>query len=136
MRRLREVDDTGLTDDQRIDRDLALMVLRGRELQTRLGRLATDARRLRRPPPSPGSSASCRHRLRPEPELAEAVAARLRATPALLAHCRDNLDPTMADPVLLRRLLGEIGAGVAYSRSVSAEFGGDRTAQALRRRRR
>ena len=33
--------------------------------------------------------------------------------------------------MLLRRSLGQIGAGVAYSRSVSAEFGGDRTAEAL-----
>jgi uncharacterized protein (DUF885 family) len=129
-RRLREVEAVRLSDEQRVDRDLALMVLRGRELQ----RDWADWRRT--PDAYAGSALSgvfglLQNRLRPEGELAEAVAARLRGTPALLEACRENLDKTLASPVLLRRSLGQIGAGVAYSRSVSAEFGGDRTAEAL-----
>ena len=129
-RRLREADESQLSDEQRIDRDLALMVLRGRELQ----RDWADWRRT--PDPYAGSALSgvfglLQNRLRPEGELAEAVAARLRGTPALLEACRENLDPALASPVLLRRSLGQIGAGVAYSRSVSGEFGGDRTAEVL-----
>ena len=129
-RRLREADESQLSDEQRIDRDLALMVLRGRELQ----RDWADWRRT--PDPYAGSALSgvfglLQNRLRPEGELAEAVAARLRGTPALLEACRENLDPALASPVLLRRSLGQIGAGVAYSRSVSGEFGGDLTAEAL-----
>src|SRR5829696_1722623 len=88
----------------------------------------------RTPDPYAGSALSgvfglLQNRLRPEGELAEAVAARLRGTPALLEACRENLDPALASPVLLRRSLGQIGAGVAYSRSVSGEFGGDLTAE-------
>jgi uncharacterized protein (DUF885 family) len=130
VRRLRAVDEGGLTDDELIDRDLALMVLRGRELQ----RDWADWRRT--PDPYAGAALSgvfglLQNRLRPDGELAEAVAARLRATPDLLAQGRVNLDPSLASPVLLRRSLGQIGAGAAYSRSVSAEFAGDRTAAAL-----
>ena len=106
------------------------MVLRGRELQ----RDWADWRRT--PDPYAGSALSAvfgllQNRLRPEGELAAAVAARLRGTPALLEAGRENLDPALASPVLLRRSLGQIGAGAAYSRSVAAEFGGDRTAEAL-----
>jgi uncharacterized protein (DUF885 family) len=130
VRRLREVDESQLTADEAIDRDLALMVLRGRELQ----RDWADWRRT--PDPYAGTALSgvfglLQNRLRPAAELAEAVAARLRATPDLLAACRDNLDPTMASPVLLRRSLGQIGAGAVYSRSVSAEFAADPASEKL-----
>ena len=76
VRRLRAVDEGGLTDDELIDRDLALMVLRGRELQ----RDWADWRRT--PDPYAGAALSgvfglLQNRLRPDGELAEAVAARL-----------------------------------------------------------
>jgi uncharacterized protein (DUF885 family) len=62
------------------------------------------------------------NRLRPEPDLARAVAARLRATHDLLDQGSANLDPALAHPALLRRALGQISAGVGYARSVAGEF--------------
>jgi uncharacterized protein (DUF885 family) len=129
--RLRELDDADLTDDERVDRDLALMVLRGRELM----RDWADWRRS--PDHYAGTALSSvfvllTHRLRPEPELAEAVAARLRATPALLDQGVANLDPQLAHPDLLRRALGQIGAGAVYARSVADEFDDEQAAALVR----
>ncbi|MGH8891940.1 MAG: DUF885 domain-containing protein [Actinomycetes bacterium] len=121
-RRLGGLDGEDLTPDERIDRDLALMVLRGRALQ----RTWADWRRS--PDHYAGVALSAVfglliNRLRPEPELADAVTARLRATPALLDQGIANLDPDHAHPALLRRSLGQIGAGAAYARSVAGEIG-------------
>ena len=121
-----------LSDDERIDRDLALMVLRGRALMR-------DWADWRRSPDhyagtalSARCSCCCTHRLRREPELAQAVAARLRGTPALLEQGIDNLDPALAHPALLRRALGQIGAGAAYARSVADEFTDEASAALVR----
>jgi uncharacterized protein (DUF885 family) len=120
-RRLAELADADLSDDDRIDRDLALMVLRGRSAM----RDWADWRR------SPDHYAGVAlggvfgllmNRLRPEPDLARAVAARLRATHDLLDQGIANLDPALAHPALLRRALGQISAGVGYARSVAGEF--------------
>jgi uncharacterized protein (DUF885 family) len=120
-RRLAELADADLSDDDRIDRDLALMVLRGRSAM----RDWADWRR------SPDHYAGVAlggvfgllmNRLRPEPDLARAVAARLRATHDLLDQGSANLDPALAHPALLRRALGQISAGVGYARSVAGEF--------------
>ena len=129
-RRLRDLDDGDLTEDEQIDRDLALMVLRGRELQ----RDWMDWRRT--PDVYAGAALSgvfslLQNRLRPPDELAEAVASRLRGTPALLDQCRENLDPGLAHPALLRRSLGQIGAGAAYSRSLAGELAGTASADAV-----
>ena len=79
------LDDADLSDDERIDRDLALMVLRGPGADARLGRLAAQPRPLRRHRAQLGVFVLLIHRLRPEPELAQAVAARLRGTPGAAA---------------------------------------------------
>ncbi|MGN6244492.1 MAG: DUF885 domain-containing protein [Motilibacteraceae bacterium] len=122
--RLAALADDDLTADERIDRDLVLMVLRGRQVM----RDWADWRR------SADTYAGAAlqgvfvlllHRLRPEAELAEAVAARLRATPVLLEQGAGNLDPDLASPDLLRRALGQAAAGAAYARSVAGQFGGD-----------
>lgn len=120
-RRLSALTDGELTEDERIDRDLVLMVLRGRAVQ----RDWLDWRRS--PDLYAGAALSgvfilLQNRLRPEAQLAQAVAARLRATPGLLEQGTANLDPGLAHPALLRRAMGQIGAGTAYARSVSAEF--------------
>ena len=120
-RRLSALTDDELTEDERIDRDLVLMVLRGRAVQ----RDWLDWRRS--PDLYAGAALSgvfilLQNRLRPEAQLARAVAARLRATPGLLEQGTVNLDPGLAHPALLRRAMGQIGAGTAYARSVSAEF--------------
>lgn len=120
-RRLSALTDGELTEDERIDRDLVLMVLRGRAVQ----RDWLDWRRS--PDLYAGAALSgvfilLQNRLRPEAQLAQAVAARLRATPGLLEQGTANLDPGLAHPALLRRAMGQIGAGTAYARSVSGEF--------------
>ncbi|MGZ4596416.1 MAG: DUF885 family protein, partial [Actinomycetes bacterium] len=120
-RRLGALSADDLTADELIDRDLVLMVLRGRAVM----RSFADWRRS--PDHYAGAALSgvfglLMHRLRPAPELATAVAARLAATPELLQQGIDNLDPELAHPALLRRGLGMVRAGAGYARSVAGEF--------------
>ncbi len=131
VERLRGLDDGELSDDERIDRDLALMVLAGR------AHMRDWADWRRSPDHYAGAALSSvfillTHRLRGEDELAEAVAARLRATPVLLEQGAANLDPALAHPALLTRALGQIGAGAAYARSVADEFTGEASADLVR----
>lgn len=122
VERLSAVPDAELRDDERIDRDLALMVLRGRSVMR-------DWAAWRRSPDLyagmalTGVFTLLLNRLRPEAELATAVTARLEATPALLEQGMANLDAGLAHPALLRRSLSQIRAGAAYARSLAAEFG-------------
>jgi uncharacterized protein (DUF885 family) len=120
--RLGDLPTAELTEDEALDRDLVLMVLRGQSL-------VRDWADWRRSPDHyagpalTGVFGLLMHRLRPEPELARAVAARLRATPDLLQAGIDNLDPELAHPAIVRRGLGMVRAGIGYARSVAAEFG-------------
>ena len=119
--RFRSLPDEDLDPDERIDRDLVTMVLQGRAAQ----RDWADWRRS--PDHYAGAALSgvfglLMHRLRPEPELAAAVAARLSAAPELLEQGIANLDPELAHPALLRRALGMALAGAAYARAVAAEI--------------
>ena len=120
-RRLRDLPTDDLTDDEALDRDLVLMVLRGQSLRRDWAdwRRSPDHYAI---PALSGVFGLLMHRLRPLPELAPAVAARLRATPELLQAGIDNLDPQLAHPAILRRGLGMVRAGIGYARSVSAEF--------------
>ena len=120
-RRLRELSTDDLTDDEALDRDLVLMVLRGEAVM----RSFADWRR--NPDHYAGPALSgvfglLMHRLSPERELAHSVAARLAATPDLLQAGADNLDPELAHPAILRRGLAMVRAGIGYARSVAAEF--------------
>ncbi|RJK96264.1 DUF885 domain-containing protein [Vallicoccus soli] len=121
--------DGDLDDDERIDRDLVLMVLRGR-------RALRDWAPWRRSADTYAGTALSGvhglllHRLREPGPLARAVAARLDATPALLAQGEANLDPDLADPVLLRRSLGQVAAGAAYARSVAGQLDPDEARRA------
>jgi uncharacterized protein (DUF885 family) len=125
LERLSALADADLSDEERVDRDLAVASLTGR-------RVMRDWADWRRSADTYAGTALSSvytlllHRLRPEPELAQAVAARLRATPELLAQGTANLDPELADPTLLRRSLGQVRAGAAYSRAVAAEIGDER----------
>ncbi|MBV9359298.1 MAG: DUF885 domain-containing protein, partial [Chloroflexi bacterium] len=57
-------------------------------------------------------------RLKPEPELARAAIARMRAVPRLLADGKRNLQPELAPPLYVERALGQARAAVRYFREV------------------
>ena len=111
------VPDDALSLDQRIDLELVRSALRGRQA------LRTWASWRRNPdtylgPGLGGVFLLFLHRLRPEPDLVADAESRLRGIPALLDAGRENLDPDLASPVLIRRALGQARAGVAYARDL------------------
>jgi hypothetical protein len=53
--------------------------------------------------------------LRPDDELVPDACARLRGVPALLEQARDNLDPSLASPLLVRRAIAQARGGVTYT---------------------
>jgi uncharacterized protein (DUF885 family) len=113
--------DADLTGDEALDRDLMLMVLRGQAVM----RDWADWRRSPAhyaDPALSGVFGLLLHRLRPERELARAVAARLLATPELLQAGIDNLDPDLAHPAILGHELAGVRTGADYARSVAGEF--------------
>jgi uncharacterized protein (DUF885 family) len=121
MTRLGSIRADELTPDEQVDRDLVMMVLRGRQVM----RSFADWRRSPDHYAGPvlnGVFGLQMHRLRPAPELAKAVADRLAAAPDLLQQGIDNLDPELAHPAILRRGLGMVRAGIGYARSVAGEF--------------
>jgi uncharacterized protein (DUF885 family) len=117
LARFDALDDAGLGPEERIDRDLLRAVLRGRAIMA-------DWEMWRRQPDTyltPGLSGVFvlfLHRLRPEPELARAAAARLRALPANLADGERNLRPELVPRVYVERALGQARAGARYCRDL------------------
>lgn len=110
LARFESVPEAELGLDDLIDRDLVISQLRG-------DRVMADWQAWRRNPAiyaSPVFSAlylPFLHRIRPEPELVDAVTARLAQVPAAFAACRANLDHRLTSPVLVRRTLGQVEAG-------------------------
>jgi uncharacterized protein (DUF885 family) len=136
LSRFEDVADRDLDDDQQIDRDLAIAQLRGRVI-------LIDWQAWRRDPvvyTSPifdGIFRLLLHRLRPEPELAEAVVRRLGTVASTLRHGRENLDATLAHRLIVERGAGSARGGVRYLRQLlPAEFADaatrDRVAKAAR----
>jgi len=119
--RLMALDDDALNAEERVDRDLVLMVLEGRRIMRSWQGWRRNADAYAGEALT-GVYALLLHRLRPDAELARAVVARLRGIPELLAQGAANLDPGLASPVLLRRSLGQIRAGAVYLRGLSGEF--------------
>ncbi len=117
LARFEAVGDEGLDREARLDRALLLSVLRGRAIMA-------DWEMWRRQPDlylTPGLSGVFvlfLHRLRPEPDLARAAAARLRAIPRLLADGERNLRPELAPAVYVERALGQARAAVRYTREL------------------
>jgi uncharacterized protein (DUF885 family) len=122
--RLQALPDAELSSDEAIDRDFVLMVLRGRAITRGFADWKRSPDHYAGPVLS-GVFGLLQHRLRPAPELAAAVTARLTAAPDLLQQGVDNLDPQLASPVILRRGLAMVRAGAAYARSVAGEFAED-----------
>ncbi len=111
-----------LTPAESVDRDLACSALRGRMVDD-------DWAGWRRSPESYlGAVLSGVHllfasRLRPEPDLAEAVIARLDGVADVLAAGRENLDADLASPVLLSRFVPQALSSGAWLRDeVPLEF--------------
>jgi uncharacterized protein (DUF885 family) len=106
-----------LSFSEQLDRDLLLTSLRGE-------RIMRDWRGWQRQPAmylSPGLSGVFSlflHRLHPEPHLARAAAARLRAVPGVLAQGRRNLDPELVPSLFAERALGQARAGIRYARDL------------------
>ena len=121
----------GLTDDQRIDRDLVLATIRGR-------RAVRDWEAWRREPATylgpclSGVFTLFLHRSHPEPDLVRFAAARLRQVPEVLADGKRNLDAEVASRVIVERGQGQCRAGIGYARDlVPAEVSDDALRQEL-----
>jgi uncharacterized protein (DUF885 family) len=110
LARFESVPDGELGPDDLINRDLVICHLRG-------DRVMADWQSWRRNPAiyvSPVFSAlhlPFLHRMRPEPDLVDAVTARLAQVPAAFAACRANLDHRLTSPLLVRRTLGQVETG-------------------------
>lgn len=113
--RFEALDRSGLAFDDEVDLDLALSELRGRAV-------LHDREEWRRSPD--GYVGTCLygvfqlflHRLRPDAELVADAERRLAEVPSVLDRARDNLDPGLADSLLVERSQGMAGAGIAYCR--------------------
>src|SRR5215213_3367378 len=98
LARFAEVADAELDDDEQIDRDLAISVLRGRTILADWKSWRRDPMTYSNPPIN-GIFTLFLHRLRPEPELVEATIARLNEVPRAIEQGKANLDPTLAHPL-------------------------------------
>ena len=116
-RRFRSAVDAELAPNERIDRDVVLASLRGREL------LQPREEWRRQPsvylnPSLQGVFTLFLHRLRPERELADAARARLEAVPEQIGHGKANLDLPNAPRVYIDRAIGQAKAAARYARDL------------------
>src|SRR5947209_3297272 len=116
-RRFRAVTDAELDPGERIDRDVVLSSLRGREL------LLPRVQWRRQPatylePSLQGVFTLFLHRLRPERELADAARMRLEGAAAHVAAGRRNLDLVRTPRVYVDRAIGQAKAAVRYAREL------------------
>jgi uncharacterized protein (DUF885 family) len=109
--------DDELSSDERIDRDVILASLRGRELmEPRLEWKRQPNVYLN--PSLGGVFTLFLHRLRPEPELADAARARLFAVAGQVAAGKANLDFALAPRVFVERAIGQARAAARYAREL------------------
>jgi uncharacterized protein (DUF885 family) len=117
LAKFRAVPDGDLSPAERVDRDLLVSVLRGRQL-------AVPLETWRRQPATylnPGLNGVFSlflHRLRPEKELAEAAASRLAQVPRNIADGMANLDLARTPRVYLERAIGQAKAAATYAREL------------------
>jgi len=117
LARFRALPDDSLSPAERIDRDFACSILRGREL--------TAPRRSwqRQPatylnPGLQGVFSLFLHKLRPEKDLADAARARLAEVPRALRQGMDNLDFTIVPRIYVDRAIGQARAAAKYAREL------------------
>jgi uncharacterized protein (DUF885 family) len=116
-RRFKATADDSLSSDERIDRDVILASLRGRELTQPL----LDWKRQPNSYLNPslgGVFTLFLHRLRPERELAEAARARLHGVTRHVADGKANLDFALAPRVFVERAIGQAKAAARYAREL------------------
>jgi len=117
LARFRALPDDSLSPAERIDRDFACSILRGREI--------TAPRRTwqRQPatylnPGLQGVFSLFLHKLRPEKDLADAARARLAEVPRALRQGMDNLDFMLAPRIYVDRAIGQARAAAKYAREL------------------
>jgi uncharacterized protein (DUF885 family) len=116
-KRFAAVSDESLGPSERIDRDVILASLRGRELvQGRLDWRRQPATYLN--PSLGGVFTLFLHRLRPEPDLADAARARLLAVTKHVADGKANVDFALVPPVYIDRAIGQAKAAARYAREL------------------
>lgn len=109
--------DTGLSADERIDRDLAIAMLRGRLVQAEWQGWRRDPLTYSGPI-SDGLFSLFLHRLRPEEDLVDAACARLAQAPRLLEQGRANLDASLAHPLIVSRAMASAKSSARYVREL------------------
>jgi uncharacterized protein (DUF885 family) len=115
LERFRALDPADLTFDEEIDRDLAVagLVEQGIYDEWEVWRRQPDHYLN---PGMRGVFTLFLHRLRPEAELVDSAAARLRQVPDNLAAGRANLRPELVPEILLTRAINQARAGANYVR--------------------
>jgi len=115
--RFRGVGEADLSTGERIDRELLVSVLRGRQLSHTLeGWRRQPATYLN--PGLNGVFALFLHRLRPENELAEAARSRLLQVPRMVADGMANIELGRTPRVYLDRAIGQAKAAATYARDL------------------
>ena len=117
LARLDAVDDTSLTPDEAIDRDLARSVLRGRLIMAPFAQWRRDPVAYSGPVTG-GLFTLFLHRLRPEADLVDAAVARLEQVGRVVDAGIANLDPALAHPLIVERGLGAARGAARYVRDL------------------
>ena len=117
LRKFRAVADDGLSAAERIDRDLLVSVLRGRELYQPLEMWERQPNYYLNPGLN-GVFSLFLHRLRPERELAAAAAKRLEGVPTNIRDGVANLDFARTPRVYAERAIGQAKAAARYAREL------------------
>lgn len=130
MTKFRAIADAELTPEERTDRDLIVSSLRGAQL-------TRDWQVWRRQPRTyleaglSGVFGLFLHRLRPDAELAESAAKRMRAIPGVLAAAKENLDPEVAPRLFAEQAVNQCRSAIAYFRHIAPTHTDDPQARAL-----
>jgi uncharacterized protein (DUF885 family) len=117
LRKFRAVTDDGLAAAERIDRDLLVSVLRGRELYQPLEMWKRQPNYYLNPGLN-GVFSLFLHRLRPERELADAAVKRLEGVPTNIRDGIANLDFSRTPRVYSERAIGQAKAAARYARDL------------------
>lgn len=126
LKRFRALPDDALSPAERIDRDLAASILRGREITAPL-RMWQKQPATYLNPGLQGVFSLFLHKIRPENELADAARARLAEVPRALRQGMDNLDFTIVPRIYVDRAIGQARAAATYARELVAQEVKDQT---------